>query len=100
MINDRKKTRDLLIQELETLRKRVSQLSEKEAELTKTENKLKENQNRLVKAQRIARMSFWNWNIQTDEILLSDELYRMYALKPEHVATMPELLKKLFIRMT
>lgn len=88
------KSRDQLIQELEELKCHVSQFAEKGAELKKTENKLRENQNRLVKAQRVARMSFWNWNLQTDEILLSDELYHMYALKPEEVATMPELINK------
>ncbi|MCJ7773809.1 MAG: PAS domain-containing protein, partial [Desulfobacterales bacterium] len=133
-MKDNEKSKNQLMKELETLKKRISQLAEKEVELKKTEkeiqstctklkievndrtnellkineelnveinerieaeNILKENQARLVKAQRIARMSFWNWNLKTDEIILSDEIYRIYNLKHKEVSTMPELIRKI-----
>ncbi|WP_026462301.1 PAS domain S-box protein [Adhaeribacter aquaticus] len=43
-----------------------------------TEEKLKEEHYRLNEAQRIARLGNWQRNLQTDEMLWSNELYRIY----------------------
>ncbi len=36
----------------------------------------------LTKAQRIARLGNWDWNIVTNELVWSDEIYRMFGLDP------------------
>ena len=38
---------------------------------------------RLQKAQKIAHLGSWEWHISNDEILCSDEVYRIYGLNPE-----------------
>jgi len=53
-------------------------------EQIKAQNKtLKEAQNRLSKAQKIARLGNWSWNIGTNAILWSDEVYRIFGLNPK-----------------
>lgn len=49
-------------------------------ELTYT---LKDREASLANAQRIAHMGSWNWNIVHDSLQLSDEMYRIFGLKPD-----------------
>lgn len=37
----------------------------------------------LAKAQRIAHLGNWDWNIVTNELLWSDEIYRIFGLAPQ-----------------
>ena len=43
---------------------------------------LRESEERLITAQRVARLGFWDWNIVTNELYWSDEIYRMFGLTP------------------
>ncbi|MEE9116328.1 MAG: PAS domain S-box protein [Thermoplasmata archaeon] len=36
----------------------------------------------LVEAQRVAHVGNWSWNIQTDELTWSDEIFRIFGLNP------------------
>jgi PAS domain S-box-containing protein len=40
----------------------------------------------LAEAQSLARLGSWEWNIQTDEISWSDEMFRLYGLEPGSVS--------------
>ncbi len=40
---------------------------------------LHENQERLASAQRMAKLGYWRWNAQTDEIIVSDQLASMIS---------------------
>jgi diguanylate cyclase (GGDEF)-like protein len=51
--------------------------------LRRTEQSLLQSEARLVRAQKIAGMGSWEWNIQTGEIYWSDELFRIFGLNPE-----------------
>lgn len=56
------------------------------------EESLRESQERLLKAQRVARMGFLDWNLRTNEIFLSDQVYRIYGLDPTKPLTTPDLV--------
>jgi len=44
---------------------------------------LRESEHGLAEAQRIAHLGNWDWNIITDELLWSDEIYRIFGLHPQ-----------------
>jgi diguanylate cyclase (GGDEF)-like protein/PAS domain S-box-containing protein len=41
---------------------------------------------RLLEAQAVAHLGSWEWDVGTDRILWSDELYRLFGLNPEEFA--------------
>ncbi|MCP4402913.1 MAG: PAS domain S-box protein, partial [bacterium] len=66
-----------LNQELELrVQKRTARLSDTNALLKESEQRLKE-------AQRIARLGHWEWNVHTNELFWSDEIYRIFGLRPQ-----------------
>jgi diguanylate cyclase (GGDEF)-like protein len=54
--------------------------------LKRAEKSLRLSETRLARAQKIARMGSWEWNILTGEIHWSDELYRIFGLSAEQGA--------------
>ena len=50
--------------------------------LRRTEQALRQSEVRLVRAQKIAGIGSWEWNVQTGEIYWSDELFRIFGLNP------------------
>ena len=44
---------------------------------------LQENKARLEEAQRVAHVGHWDWNLETGEIIWSDESYRIFGYKPQ-----------------
>ncbi len=68
-------------------------VKERTAELEEAYNSLLENEMRLSEAQKIAHFGNWEWNLQTDELYWSDEIYRILGLDPiEVVPTHNEFL--------
>jgi len=55
---------------------------------------LRDSRERLLKAQRVARMGFLDWDLKTDEIKLSEEIVRLYGLDPDEKWTTPELMAR------
>jgi two-component system CheB/CheR fusion protein len=51
-------------------------------ELKTKEKALFESQWHLKQAQRIAGIGSWEWNLKYDNVILSDELYRIFGLEP------------------
>ena len=47
-----------------------------------TELSLRQSEARLARAQKIARMGSWEWNLDSGEIYWSDELYHIFGLQP------------------
>lgn len=43
---------------------------------------LRESKDKLVEAQKVAHLGSWEWDIPNDKVTWSDELYRIYGLKP------------------
>jgi PAS domain S-box-containing protein len=56
-------------------------LSERRA----TEEKLERAHSTLAEAQEVARIGSWEWDIATDRVMWSNELYRLYGLTPNSV---------------
>jgi PAS domain S-box-containing protein len=44
---------------------------------------LKESNARLEEAQRVAHVGYWDWDLETGEVIWSDETYRIFGLKPQ-----------------
>jgi PAS domain S-box-containing protein len=45
--------------------------------------KLEESKARLEEAQRVAHVGHWEWDLETNEIVWSDETYRIFGLRPQ-----------------
>jgi PAS domain S-box-containing protein len=52
-------------------------------ERIRAEEQLISSQASLSEAQRIAHLGSWDWNIETNELVWSDEIYRIFGLSPE-----------------
>ena len=50
--------------------------------ITRSEEAMQKSETRLSNAQRIAHIGNWDWNIITNEIYWSDEIYRIFGLPP------------------
>ncbi len=66
----------------ETLDNLENLFKERTNELETAFNLLKESEKGLAEAQRIAHIGSWDWNIVTDEVSWSDEIYRIFELDP------------------
>ncbi len=55
-------------------------------ELKQSEDALRQSEARLAAAQHIAHLGNWEWKIQTDEIICSEEVYRICGLDPQKTA--------------
>src|SRR5579863_9997124 len=64
----------------------VSDITERklaEQERQKLSRDLKESNARLEEAQRVAHVGYWEWDLETGEVIWSDETYRIFGLKPQ-----------------
>jgi len=52
-------------------------------ERKRAEMELKNSEKNLAKAQKMAHIGNWNWNINTDRLSWSNELYRIFELDPD-----------------
>jgi len=50
--------------------------------LERAKHSLRQSESRLARAQKIARMGSWEWNIRSGDVYWSDELYRIFGLTP------------------
>jgi len=67
----------------EDLEKRIQELEQAEFEHRQVEEKLRANELNLAKAQQIAHIGNWNWNLLSDSVSWSDELYCIMGLSPQ-----------------
>ncbi len=52
-------------------------------QLNSAEICLKQNSERLAEAQRIARLGYWEWELDKNKITWSDEIYSIFGISPE-----------------
>ncbi|MDH5541349.1 MAG: EAL domain-containing protein [Nitrospinota bacterium] len=52
-------------------------------DIKKAEDALKRSEDALLKGQKVAKMGSWDWNIITNELVWSDEIYRIFGLEPQ-----------------
>jgi PAS domain S-box-containing protein len=81
-MSDQRLTKAQLTAELDTLRRRVADLEAANARLTQAEKDLRRSETSLAEAQRVARLGNWEWNVETNELWWSDEIYRIFGLTP------------------
>jgi len=85
-ITERKKNEEELQhyrQQLEALvEARTAELREEISERKRTEEVLREKERRLAEAQRIGKLGSWEWNVQNNELIWSDESYRIFGVNP------------------
>ena len=67
----------------ERIEKRTRQLANEVREHEQAEVALRESEARLFEAQRIAKLGNWAWNIESDEVWWSAEIYRIFGLQPD-----------------
>jgi diguanylate cyclase (GGDEF)-like protein/PAS domain S-box-containing protein len=60
----------------------ISERKESEAALRRGEMELRRSRRRLEQAQAIAHMGSWEWDVRSNKVAWSDELYRIYGLEP------------------
>ncbi len=65
------------------LEKANTELQRENAQRKLATKALRESQASLAKAQEIAHLGNWDWNIVTDELRWSDEIYRIFGLRPQ-----------------
>jgi PAS domain S-box-containing protein len=61
----------------------VTELKLADEERRALARKLAESNARLEEAQRVAHMGHWEWDLETNAIVWSDETYRIFGLKPQ-----------------
>ncbi len=59
-----------------------------------TEYALKESERQLSEAQRVARLGSWEWNITTNEVTWSEEVYRLFGISPDEFGARYEAFLK------
>lgn len=60
----------------------------------KTKNELLYNQKRLLSAQKIAKTGDWSWKLNSNELIWSDETYRIFGYEPGQFIVTVELFEK------
>lgn len=76
------KSEEQLLTELRDARQRIAELEEAAAQHQRAEEALRECRALLAQARRMASLGNWTWNLRTNEMWWSDELYRMDGLVP------------------
>ncbi|WP_410507719.1 PAS domain S-box protein [Methanosarcina hadiensis] len=79
-ITERKWAEEALKEAHDSLEEKIR---ERTAELEKAYNLLKESEISLAEAQHMAHLGNWDWNIITNEMYWSDEIYRIFGLTPQ-----------------
>ncbi|MCK5236406.1 MAG: PAS domain-containing protein, partial [Deltaproteobacteria bacterium] len=69
--------------ELEYLRERVKELESVSLELRKSGEEVLRVKESLAKAQEVAHLGNWDWDIINNTLYWSDEIYRIFGLKPQ-----------------
>ena len=81
-ITERQKAEEALKKAHDNLEEKVE---ERTTQLEKAYKSLKESENGLAEAQKMAHIGNWDWNIITNKLYLSNEVYRIYGCEPQEV---------------
>jgi PAS domain S-box-containing protein len=54
-------------------------------ERKQAEEKLKQSESRLAEAQRVTHVGSWNWDLRSNTVTWSDELYCIFGLQPQEI---------------
>ncbi|MDD5260681.1 MAG: ATP-binding protein [Methylacidiphilales bacterium] len=76
MAEQLKKSFDDLLNEVETRKRRESQLEE-------SENRLRTSEDRLQLAIRTANLAIWDWDVEKNQLLWDDSMYQLYGVSKD-----------------
>jgi diguanylate cyclase (GGDEF)-like protein/PAS domain S-box-containing protein len=82
MMDAENKTKEQLQEELKRLYERVARMERLVSEHQQMAEALRKSEASLEAAQRIAHIGNWDWNIESNELHWSDEIYRIFSLSP------------------
>ena len=82
-INERREAEETLKKAYDNLDKLVK---ERTSQLEKAYHSLKESEKRLAEAQKMSHIGNWEWNLITDRVYWSDELYRIFNYSSRELA--------------
>ena len=91
-ITKRKKAEKALKKAHDSLEEKVK---ESTTELEKAYSLLKENEQRLSEAQEMAHIGNWERSIENNNLYWSDEIYRIFGLKPQEIKVTYKCIFKL-----
>lgn len=80
-MQDEKKTKAQLLTANKELRERLAALETTVAALRQTEEALRASEKSLTMAQEVAKIGSWDWNIEQDTLVWSDETYSQFGLE-------------------
>jgi PAS domain S-box-containing protein len=66
---------------------RTTSLSNANYSLEETASRLRRSEGRLKNAERLAHVGHWDWDVKTNQVSWSEELYRILGLPPDHAPT-------------
>ncbi len=67
------------------LRAANQELTREITERRQTDEKLKQSENQLAEAQRLAHVGSFDWDLRSNTVTWSDELYRIFGLEPREI---------------
>ncbi len=74
----------------------ISSIARDIAESQKIQNKLRNSEERLNLSQQIGHVGSWEWDIRSNDLYWSDEIFRIFGLHPQQfVPTYPAFLKRI-----
>ena len=79
----RRRARDVLDGTLQELKRINLALRAENAERKRAEEQLKQSESQLAEAQHLAHVGSWNWDLQSNALNWSDELYRIFGVDPQ-----------------
>jgi PAS domain S-box-containing protein len=74
---------DLVAERTTELERINAQLMAEITDRERTQKQLEKSEARLAQAERIAHLGNWDWNIETNDLAWSDEIYRVFGLTPQ-----------------
>ena len=83
LIKYRGRLEELVKERTAALEKSYTDLTEEIAEHNQDEERLKQSEERLERAQEIAHLGSWELNLAENTLTWSDEIYRIFGLKPK-----------------
>lgn len=74
---------DRILERTQRLRATVNELRREISERQQAEEKIRQNERRLAEAQHIGQFGSWYWDISTNTLTWSEELYHIYGQNPQ-----------------
>src|SRR6267378_294108 len=79
------KVRQRIIERTNELRVANEELRKEVTERKQAEDKVKQSESQLAEAQHLAHVGSWDWDLRSNTVTWSDELYRIFGFQPGEI---------------